>query len=309
MYRGRKIVAFTPYGREATVSLLLPYLRREHARGVLDEWMLCLNMDPHQIQDEAYARKLTETYPWIKSFQCPGPRTPNLAGQVPKHWMDGYRQPKQLNTMRFFWYMGNAPDARDTIFIRFDDDVIWLHDNCIRALVDFKLDFPQSLGVFPIIWNNAVSSSIMQRWGHQPWQWPRVAMNAVDPVGWGDPYFAEAVHNLLLHHLEHDHEDACIEPNKWVELGWRQQFSVSCFAIDGKEYADCGGVLNWDEEEHWLTMHIPTIVRRSNYVYGGAQCAHGTFYTQRDYLNSRTNLLDRYRVFADRLTDELDRGT
>lgn len=297
MHRGRRIVAFTPYGRKRTVSLLLPYLRRDHDKGLLDEWMLCLNMDPppHQEEDRIYAKELAATYPWVKLYPCPGPETPDLAGQVPPHWMDGYRLPKQLNTMRFCWYMQD----RDAVYVRFDDDIIYLHRDCIRALVDFKLDNPHILGVFPIIWNNAVSSYIMQRWGHIPKEWGTVQLSAVDPVGWGNPHFAERVHSLMLEHLDHGNEDLVIEPDKWFELGWKQQFSVSCFAIEGREYADLGGVLNWDEEEHWLTQHQTGVLRRSNVVYGGAQCAHWTFFTQSDYLNTRTNLLDRYRAYAE----------
>jgi hypothetical protein len=323
--QGRRVVGYTPFGRMNTFSMMVPYLLRAHLAGQLDHFMLCLNFerDPQtndwalirnpagelveqQGEDHAYAHRLVDWYPELFSiYDCPGPATPGLAGQVPDQWMQGYRQPKQMNTGRFVWYMQD-PDA---IYVRLDDDIIWLHRNFFPALVGAKIGRPDLLAVFPVIWNNAVSSYVLQRNGHLDYRLGRVMPFATDNVGWLFPQFAEYVHSTLLHHLDHDHEDACLLPNpdavdpvnpsgdpepdiaqgrfrspEWYELGWRQQFSVSSFAISGREYADLGGVLNYDEEEHWLTMHYTGIVQRSNGLFTGAQCAHLTFFTQSGFI-------------------------
>jgi hypothetical protein len=273
---GRKVVAWVPYGRHTTFNIQVPYLIQAHLDGVIDR------------------------------VKRPGPETPEMADRIPADWMLGYRRPKQMNTCRYFVYAAEEPD---NVYVRFDDDIVWMERNAIKNLVQFKLDHPELLGVFPVIWNNAVSSHIMQKWGHFPMSWGAVSEYAVDPVGWGSPHFAERVHELLLHHITNDHADACVEMDRYEVLGWRVQFSVSCFAIEGREYVApdllLPGVLDWDEEEHWLTQYRTGVVKRSNAVYGGAHVAHFSFYTQRDYLLSRTSLLPRYGALADTLAHSL----
>jgi hypothetical protein len=36
--KDHRVIAWTPYGRKETVSVLGRYLRREHERGLVDEW-------------------------------------------------------------------------------------------------------------------------------------------------------------------------------------------------------------------------------------------------------------------------------
>lgn len=293
MYQGKRVVAFTPYGRKRTVSLLYSYLKREQKRGLLDEWMLCMNTDDDQHEDVEYATRLARNHSWIKKYKCPGPGSPKKL-RIPETWRDGFRKPKQLNTGRFYIYMQD----RDTIYVRFDDDIIWLHDAALVTLVDRKIRRPENLCVFPVIVNNAISTWYLQKYDRYPTTWGAVQPHAVDPLGWGDPVFAERLHRHLLEAIRGGWVD------QWLcsveqTLDTRQQFSVSCFAVDGNDYADQGGVLDWDEEEHWHTMHRPGSVHpnRPNIVYGQALVSHFTFYTQRDRL-LRTNILDQYRDLA-----------
>lgn len=309
MHRGKRVVGFIPWGRQQTASMLVPYLIREHLAGVLDEVMICMNVDRdtsggfdhRQWSDIDYAHSLVSKYPSLfRIYLCPGPDTPELKGQVPDEWFGGYRNPKQMNTMRFYHYMQD----RNTMYLRFDDDIVWIHRDAIKNMVDFKLDNPGYLAVFPTIWNNAISSYCLQQWGHLDTKLGIVQPNAVDPVGWGYPLFAEYVHNVLLHHLDHDHEDACLT-DKIYELGHRQQFSVSSFCISGDEYADVKGVLTWDEEEHWLTQHYTGEVNRCNVVYGMSQVSHLTFFTQREFIWKNTGIPHRYWAHSENVVQKL----
>jgi hypothetical protein len=311
MYAGYRVVAWTPYGRQRTVSLLLTYMARDHQRGIVDEFWMCMNTDesdPHQNVDRQYADDVASILPWVRQQIRPGPN--HFIDGMPPHWRDGYRTLKQENTGRFFWYMQD----RGTIYVRFDDDIIWVHEDAITNMIDCLLNYRGTVGqqalplaVFPIIWNNAISSWCLQKWGHVPMEWGRVQPSAVDPVGWGDPRFAEQLHGLLLHHLENDNPDACLTP-KVETLGMRQQFSVSCFAIKGDEYADIGGLMDYDreEEEHWLTQHRTGVLGRCNVVCGLAQVAHYTFFTQSHYINTTTDILHRYWMLAEKLRQDVD---
>ena len=60
MIEGKRVVVFTPWGREITGSILFKYLKRDHEKGVVDEWQLWQNTDIGQFQDREYAEKLAK---------------------------------------------------------------------------------------------------------------------------------------------------------------------------------------------------------------------------------------------------------
>lgn len=204
MHAGKKVVAFTPYGRERTVSVLYPYLKREHDIGVLDEWMLCMNTNSvGQEGDIEYAHKLAEENDWIKLYNRPG--DPGWADglenppEIPSEWNLGPRAPVQMNTGRFYVYMVD----RDTIYLRFDDDIIYVHPEAVRRLVEAKVSRPGNIACFPVIITNAVSSWYMQKHGHIPLSYGLSPNSCTPPVGWGSAEFAVRLHDLMLEHLFH----------------------------------------------------------------------------------------------------------
>jgi hypothetical protein len=145
----------------------------------------------------------------------------------------------------------------------------------------------------------------MQEWGRNimPHDWGLVGRHCVDPRGWGDPIFAEMIHRYLLERMDTDTVELLLRDED-VDLGWREQFSVSCFAICGGEYADLGGVLDYDEEEHWLTQFRTGVIGKGNVVRLSALVSHFSFFPQREYLLTKTDLLERYRAHAERVAQQ-----
>jgi len=292
MYAGRTVKAFTPYGRWVTVSILLPYMVREHAAGVLDEWMLFMNTDDHGQEDDiAQAENMAAHYPWIKLY--PRPET------------DERHQHKQMYTKLFYRYCTDP----DTVYLRFDDDIVYVHENTIRSMVEQKTARPGTLGLFPIIWNNAICSWHLQQRGNIPNDvasgWPTVGQPyCMDPVGWADGGLAVRMHELLLERIATGRVAECFMYQD-VQLAPQQQFSVSCFAVDGRDYIALPepGVLDFYEEEHWLTVHRPGVTGQVNQILADALVSHFSFYPQRGALFA-TNLLDRYRSLAMDLENE-----
>lgn len=302
MIKDHKVIAWTPYGREATVSILGKYLRREHERGLVDEWRLCLNTDPDQVSDLRYAYSLAAAYPdWIKLDQL----QPHQAR----------RRPKQRNTGYFYERMTD-PEA---IYLRLDDDIVYVHEDAVERLVVHRIEHAQGVASFPIMWNNAIISWFLQQGGvipaageHTPagridgldgYVWPRVGeLYCMDPVGWADGRFAVAMHRWLLHHVRHDQADALFLYQDY-ELPLGRQFSVSTFASSGQLYAGLPrpGVLVPDEEESWHTIHQPKALGEPNVIVGDALVSHYTFFPQGPVVRS-TDVLDQYRQLADDVT-------
>jgi hypothetical protein len=311
------VIAWTPYGREETVSILARYMFREHSRGVIDQWWLCLNTDPGQAEDTRYAYMLAAAYPeWIKLKERPEGR--------PR------RTPKQRNTGYFYEYMTD----RDTVFIRIDDDIVYLHPQAINRLVAHRLQATTGVASFPVMWNNSIISWYAQQAGvipapgtrmlinlesfrdwvrmteeelNQPprtetYDWPKVGgPYCMDAVGWADGRFAVALHRLLIDRVEAGRaEDLFLYQDYQLQTG--MQFSVSVFASLGSLYADLPdgpGVLVPYEEEHWHTVHQPSVIGSPNSIVGDALVSHYTFFPQGPVVRA-TDILDRYRSLADK---------
>jgi hypothetical protein len=281
MIDGHKVTCWTPFGRERTVSLLAKYMERDVKRGIVDEYILYMNTDDDQASDRAYGYQLAEEHDWIRIIERP----------------ERYPGPKQRSTGYFYRY---ATDP-DTTYVRFDDDVVYVHEDAVENLVRARLEMPEPAAVFPIIVNNAICSYFLQACEKIPREWGEVGMYCMDPIGWANGPFAVKLHELLLDHIAcgtvedlYLHHDFQIAPGT--------QFSVSCFASLGSMYAglpDGPGVLVPDEEESWHTIHRPLATGAPNVVRADAVVSHFSFFTQHAFLNP-TDLLDRYREVADK---------
>lgn len=295
MIDGKRVVAWTPYGREETVSILEHYLVREHERGLVDEWWLCMNTDPHQEDDRVFARYLKQVHgEWIKL--------------VPRPEGVPIFQQKQRNTGYFYREMTDP----DTVFVRLDDDIVYVHEDAIERLVRHRLQAGSGIASFPVMWNNAVVSWYAQAQGAIPAPgtgdysgstWPQVGgPYCMDPVGWADGRFGAALHRLLLERLEEGDIERCFLYQD-IALPIGLQFSVSTFASLGATYAGLAtpGVLVPDEEESWHTIHEPRRIGQPNVIVGNALVSHYTFFPQGPIIRA-TDILDRYRDQARKLT-------
>lgn len=281
MIDGRKVACWTPFGRERTVSILVKYMERDFKLGIVDEYILYMNTDDDQVTDRAYGYALAEQYDWIRIIERP----------------ERHPGPKQRSTGYFYRY---ATDP-GTVFVRLDDDVVYLHDDAVENLVRARLDMLTPTAVFPLIFNNAVVSHFLQLCGKIPAEWGEVKQYCMDPNGWANGPFAVKLHELLLNHIEHGTvEDLYLYQDFPIAPG--TQFSVSCFASLGSMYADLPhgpGVLVPDEEESFHTIHHPLATGAPNILRGNAVVSHYSFFPQHAFLNN-TDLLDRYREIADK---------
>lgn len=281
MYDGQKVAVFTPWGRELTASILFKYLKRDHDAGIVDQWLLCENTDPDQEGDREYAAKLERENDWIKRIY--------LDDSQPRLY------PKQMNTGRFYEQMQDE----DTIYVRMDDDIVWIEKNAIARLVKYRTENSHPFVCFPIIWNNAVCSYYLQQGQQMPSWWGTVGNYCMDETGWRSAQFAEHIHNHLLKGIEEGWVDQLFL-HTTIQLPVGLQFSVSSFAQFGAEYKKVEGILH-GEEEAWHSIEQPYKQGRPNVIVPNSLISHFSFYHQRDFLLQKTDLLDRYRDLAGQL--------
>lgn len=293
MIRDKKVVAWTPYGRRLSYSVLIEYLRRDVERGLIDEVWLFMNTDPvGQEDDIAYAHELDASYPWVKLVHRPE--------GIPRH-----PGPKQRNTGYAYRYMLDP----ETVYLRMDDDLVYLHEEAITNLVAKRIETPYPTAIFATTWNNSIVSWFAQQAGVIPREFGEVGgPYCMNPMGWANGAFAVKIHNLLLDHIEtgtveqlYLYQDFPIQNPATGSPS--MQFSVSCFASLGSMYAGLPagpGILVPDEEESFHTEHQPSVIGVPNVLVGNAIVSHLTFGPQRAHVFA-TDILDRYRALAEAL--------
>lgn len=284
MFEGHKVVAVIPAGRRKTMSLLLKYLDLEYQKGILDGVQLWMNTD------------VASDWKWLEAqknvYVTPTYLPPELGP---------FRTPKQLNTGYFYTQTVDP----GTIYVRFDDDIIYLHEDALKNLLTRRVELRDVFLVFPTIWNNAIISYYAQEAGSIDESHGRVSEPyCMDPVGWERPDYGEHVHRVLLEHIEAGSVPRLYFPDQWLDF---HRFSISSFAFFGEDFAKfpLGPGLMYvpheplPDEEIWLTEKYVREIGARNILLGNAIISHYTFFTQRPHID-QTNVLDLYRDVAKR---------
>lgn len=285
MYKNNRVEVVVPAGREISLSILTKYLLKH--KDIIDKVQIWKNTrDPY---DVAYINSLKSDFFEIKEFVA-----------------EEYIDPKSLNISTFFGYAQNP----DTIYIRFDDDMVYIHDDYFKNILDFRLEHPEYFLVFGNIWNNSITSFIQQRLDRIGTEMGIVsAEECQDDIGWKSPEFAEYIHKIMIKKIQEGKVEDLYIPN-WLLLN-NKRFSVGNFCYFGRDLAaNRNGVrfpqpdadeigVHVQDEEAWFTRYYPKKIGRLNVVCGNAVCVHFAFYVQRDYLMKQTNLLDEYKQLCE----------
>jgi len=268
MLDGFKIVSVTPAGRQRFVKLLAHYLLQE--QGLIDQHEWWVNTDVPE--DVAFLEELERQHPaFFKVVTMPRP--------VP---------PPDKRSYRICEWAPRLVES-DTIYLRLDDDIVYIAPGAIRALLQFRIENPAPFLVYPCIVNNSVISHLLQRFGAVPWDQGNCNYDCFGR-GWKDGPFAELVHRSFLDALRKN------DMGKWQFDEWHLNFyervSINCIAWFGRDFAGFGGQVAADEEQ-FLSCTKPAQLRRPNAIYGRSLVAHFSYFTQIAHLD-KTNLLDQY---------------
>ncbi|WP_038031020.1 hypothetical protein [Thermonema rossianum] len=266
MYKGYKVVCLTPAGRRRYMKLLAPYILKAIQEKYVDEWQILVNTT--NPDDILFFERLRENFNNIKLIP------------QPDGIIDGNRS---INA--FFRYFTDEK----TIYIRLDDDVVWIEDNFFKKFLDFRIENPQYFLVFPLIINNAVCTHILQQENKILKDGPYIRALASDKNGWENPLLAEKIHRWFIKSVLNGTYKNLYFDYVPVSLN---RVSINCIGFLGEHFKLFNGNVVGDEEED-LTVHKPRQLKLVNCIFGGALISHFAFYTQRSHLD-KTNILNEY---------------
>ncbi len=271
-----RVISVTPAGRRRYLAALVPHLLAQ--RHVIDEHHWWLNTN--DAADALYVEQVTAEHPDFFKICRKEVRADLNIGQ---------------NIWRFF---GEYAEP-DTVYVRFDDDIVYMAPDAVENLVRFRLAHREPIVVLGNIVNNAVCAHFLQQAGLVPRAWGEVENFCLDGNGWACGEFARKLHGLFLEELRAGRAD------QWklaeLPIDGRRRFSVNVVSWLGDDLRQVpevhGGIV---DEELFLTVELPRRLGRANAACGDALFAHLAFFTQRPYLEwTWPQLIGHYQEIAE----------
>lgn len=275
MYKSYRVVAVTPAGRRASMEILKSYIYFN--RDIIDEWHLWVNTSNHD--DLSWMREQSQDS-FIRLVHREDPHSTSIGD----------------------FFSGCVDD--DTIYIRFDDDIVYIHPMAINELCRARVENPLPFLVYANIINNAICTHLHQRLGAFPLEAGQAKYWCTDDVGWKCSEFAIQVHRGFLQSLQEDDLDKYLF-GRWI-MWEADRFSINSFAFFGKDFQGIGKV-PW-HEEHWLSSDYPRSVRRPTMIAGNALVSHYSYFTQKEVLDS-TDILDCYKVVSEAFSGRINQSS
>lgn len=265
MYQGRKVVCVTPAGRKRYIDVLARYIRRDWV--LIDEWHLWQNTE--NAADigclEWHGGDLLQPTV-IRTVSAPGP----------------------YNAARICHFFPYACEP-GTIYLRFDDDIVWVQPGAIERMLAFRLAHPEYFLVGGNIVNNPVCAHRHQRVGALVVD-HKIENHYIDEIAW--KYLGPEQHAQFL--LQRN-KDAYHFPHE--QLRMNQRFGIQFISWLGDEFAKFGGKLPHEDEEKWLTAEAPGQFGKPNALCGTALAVHFAYTEQRRTLDA-LGTLDHYAQLA-----------
>jgi hypothetical protein len=265
-------IIVTPAGRKRYLEILFNHLSKQKKDFTV--WQLWLNTENQE--DIEFCKSLERHYDWIECYDLDVP----------------FRGLKSIYT--FFKYCIN----KDCVYIRLDDDVVYLEKGFIRKFATARKKNPVPFLMYANIVNNVLCDHIHQRIGALSLNPCPINYSVMDEIGWADPQVAKVKHDSFFENYYQNNIDSYKFNFFWrLKLHNVERCSINAISWLGERFAEFGGVVGEDEEQ-WLSVDKPVHDGSYNVIYGDALCVHYAFYTQRDFIDSQDYILKKYKTIS-----------
>jgi len=203
--------------------------------------------------------------------------------------------PIDMHRLGSFWITCDCPD---TIYVKIDDDVVWIEPGAIERLVEFRYDNSTPFLVFPQVLNNYRTSWLLQRAGCFQ-KCPEFLENPFDSNGWASGEVAELIHWEILEKIEAGKITDFRLPSPHVVTNYMRNSIgvISWFGSDQPHIVEFRERVE-KEEEVAVTSEIPKKLGRPCVFMNEAIFVHFAYFPQRPHLNG-TSLLSYYERLCD----------
>jgi len=262
MYGNYKVVCVTAAGRRRYLQYLIPLVL---SSDLVDRYDLWINTNDQC--DVEFMRQMCDHYDRL-----------NFVRQ-PENYCNG------IWTLLSFW---RYVQEEDTIYIRFDDDIVWLEPDFFEKLLKFRVEHRDYLFISPLIINNAKSTYLMQVRGALKLD-KYTRSDVCGQLFWVDGCFATELHEWFISKYLNGDRSKLYVGEQPIALC---RFSINCMAWFGEDLKPM--LLDHKlQEEEYITEILPVMLNKGNCFYGDTIAVHYAFWKQR-YMVDKTDLLDKY---------------
>ena len=283
MYRGYKVVCVTPAGRAEYLDIFKRTIYRKMDEGIVEGWQLWQNtVKPSDIA-------------YLASMEAENPKVVRhyIANLVPT-----YNNCATLRTYEFFQHC----QADDTIYVRFDDDIVWMEEGCLEKMLDARIDHPGAFVIYPNVINSTTISAWHQRNGSLGYEAGTLRQQEESPsdpnyvylypFAYTDPGLIALIHETFKKRYNEGTLGAYYLPSR--PLDGYTHFSICSVAFWGKDHLQVD-----TNEEAYISWAAPEQFHRPNYFLGDALMVHFAYHTQRE---SMPDINNRYLGFFREIT-------
>lgn len=284
MYNGFKVKIMIFAGRQQTMELLMPQLKSDY----IDEILIAKNTK--NINDLKYINTLKDKYDKITYIELPENKIGNFIG-----WQ----------------YLYNYLMDEDTVYIKLDDDIIYLSENFFENILKYRFEHPEYICVFPMVVNNSYTATLHKNsllnkcFGNEP-------ISKKMTEHFFDGKFGIAEHELFLNdpynnewnvgNIEFGQEVVIKQkPSNYSQRNGfallpRPQICAVCFFGKLMKLINIAKQVENLNDEEFLTYYIFNIAKKlKNSLTSTALCAHYSFSQQKNEID-KTNILLRYKT-------------
>jgi len=198
------------------------------------------------------------------------------------------------NSLQTHKFMKFAQDD-NTIYIRFDDDIIFAEENAIERIVQARIEHPEAFAIYPNIINSTICTSWHQEIGALSEEHGIVRKERPDDKDWAyldafnysDSGLIDHIHKTFQRRYNEESLSAYYLPSRSFDD--YKHFSICSICWLGKDHIDCGYV-----EEPQMSWEIAEMLRRPVWFCGNALLFHFGYHTQKEFLET-TNHLDFFK--------------
>lgn len=268
------VIVVTPCGRKRYLEILLENLKKNKEH--FQQWHLWVNTD--ETEDREYCNELALEYDWIRLIV-----RPNVSYHV---WNNIYQ----------FW---KYYQKEDTVYVRIDDDVVYLEKDFIKKITEFTANNPQFIITYGNINNNGIISHIHQKLNAFEFE-HHITYNPFNELYYGVGAYtcsqiAHHIHCEFIKNVLEDKKEKYYFPQwniEWFRPGQRIFINAVCWL--GGNFKNYNVDIPPDEELYVTTI-LPEQLQMSSSICGTALCSHLAFGPQRLDGLDELSLLEGYK--------------
>lgn len=271
MIYNTKVIVVIPAGRRRYMEVLFPYLLREY--NIIDEIRYWVNT------------KVKEDIEWMIE----------KSRQYDKVKLDfEYAEAERVGEFHNIGNFFKKCIDPDTVYVRLDDDIVWLEHDYIRKTVNYVINHPDNFIVYSNIINNSITTHIHQRIGCFNHIKEQLIYDWLGNKAYHNGELCEQIHSQFIKDIKNNNLNK-YKFNEWIMNLFERVF-VNAISWRGEEFVKFDGVVPGDEEL-FVSVDKPKSINKFNIINGNVLCAHFAFWGQREYMD-KTNILEEYKKLS-----------